>query len=131
MLLPHISPLRADYQATIIVGVSETIEDAAALDVTGAHESGFGWDYERCEKHGDGGDGLYGLGVGYLNHACGPPEEQAAWALHALRDKGWPSRPIRAFRGYLGAKSDLWPEAKARLSLMTLTAERIKCACCL
>jgi hypothetical protein len=47
-----------------------------------------------------------------------------------MRDKGWPGRPLRAFRGYLGARSDDWPEARARLSLWTLTLERMRCMCC-
>jgi hypothetical protein len=129
-LVPNLDPVRADYHAIIIAGVASDMPEAAALVVNGAHESGFGWDYERCAMHGHGGEGLYGLGVGYERFACGPPEVQARGAVIALRDKGWPARPLRAFRGYLGARSDNWPEARARLALWTVTLERMRCMCC-
>jgi hypothetical protein len=128
-LLPRLDPVRAEYQATVIAGVASDPAEAAALVVTGAHESGFGWGYESCREHGDGGEGLYGLGVGYERFACEAPEVQARGAVLALRDKGWPARPLRAFRGYLGARSDEWPEARARVSLWTLTLERMRCMC--
>jgi len=129
-LVPRLDPVRAEYQATIIASVAMDDAEGAALVVNGAHESGFGWDYETCRLHGDGGDGLYGLGVGYERFACASPEVQARGAARALRDKGWPARPLRAFRGYLGARSDNWPEARERLSLWTLTLERMRCMCC-
>jgi hypothetical protein len=128
-LVPHLDPVRADYHAAIVAGVAADDAEAVALIVNGAHESGFGWDYETCRAHGDGGEGLYGLGVGYERFACAPPEVQARGAVIALREKGWPARPLRAFRGYLGARSDNWPEARARLSLWTLTLERMRCMC--
>lgn len=128
-LMPRTDPVRADYHATVIASVCQDDAEAAALVVTGAHESGFGWDYETCRAHGDGGEGLYGLGVGYQPFACAAPEVQARGAVTALRDKGWPARPLRAFRGYLGARSDDWPEARARLSLWVLTLERMRCMC--
>ena len=128
-LMPRTDPIRAEYQATVIASVVADEAEGAALVVTAAHESGFGWDYETCRAHGDGGDGLYGLGFGYESFACGSPEVQARGAVRALRDKGWPARPLRAFRGYLGAPSDNWPEAKARLSLWVITLERMRCMC--
>lgn len=129
-LVPGLDPVRAEYHGAIIAAVAGDESTAAALVVTGAHESGFGWKYEICEKHGDGGDGIYGLGVGYEAYACAPPEVQARVAVRALHDKGWPDRPLRAFRGYLGATSDTYPEARERLSLWTLTLERVRCMCC-
>lgn len=128
-LMPRTDPVRAEYHATVIASVAADEAEAAALVVTGAHESGFGWDYETCRLHGDGGDGVYGLGFGYERFACAPPEVQARGAVKALRDKGWPARPLRAFRGYLGARSDDWPEARARLSLWVITLERMRCMC--
>jgi len=128
-LLPHTDPVRAEYQASIIARVAADDAEGAALVVNGARESGFGRAYETCRLHGDGGDGIYGLGFGYERFACGPPEVQARGAVKALRDKGFPDRPLRAFRGYLGARSDDWPEARARLSLWTLTLERMRCMC--
>ena len=128
-LVPHLDPARAESQAAIIGMLAMTVEDAATAVVNGAHESGFGVDYERCVLRGDGGDGLYGLGVGYQEYACAAPEVQTRMALKAMHDKGFPEKPLRAFRGYLGAHSDRWPEARARLSLWILTVERIKCAC--
>jgi hypothetical protein len=130
-LVPRLDPVRAEYHAAIIASVAADMSEGAALVVTGAHESGFLWDFETCRIHGDGGDGIYGLGVGYQRFACAAPEVQARGAVKALRDKGWPARPIKAFRGYLGARSDDWPEARARLSLWTLTLERMRCMCCL
>lgn len=131
MLLPGMSSVRAERHARLILAVAADENDAAALAVTGAHESGFLKGHEVCRLHGIGGDGLYGLGVGYQKSACRSAEVQTQTAMRALREKGFPSRPIKAFRGYLGAHSDKWPEARERLSLWTLTAERIKCACCI
>lgn len=128
-LVPGLDPARAEYHGTLTASFVRDEAEAAALVVNGAHESGFGWDYERCFAHGDGGDGTYGLGVGYQEFACAAPEVQTRAAVKAMRDKGFPGRPLRAFRGYLGAKSDHWPEARIRLSLWTLTTERIRCAC--
>jgi len=108
-LVPHLDPARAESQAAIIGMLAMTVEDAATAVVNGAHESGFG--------------------VGYQEYACAAPEVQTRMALKAMHDKGFPEKPLRAFRGYLGAHSDRWPEARARLSLWILTVERIKCAC--
>lgn len=131
VLVPRLDPLRAEYHATIIARVAGDEATAAALVVSGARESGFGWEYETCREHGIGGDGDYGLGRGYQEFACAPPEVQARGAVKALRDKGLAEGPLRAFRGYLGARSDDWPEARRRLSLWTLTLERMRCMCCL
>jgi len=128
-LMPRTDPARAVRQATIIASVTADDAEAAALVVTGARESGFGRDYETCRLHGDGGDGIFGLGFGYERFACKAAEVQARGAVKALRDKGWPDRPLRAFRGYLGALSDDWPEARARLALWTITLERMRCLC--
>lgn len=128
-LVPATDPARAEYHATVIASVAADDAEAAALVVTGAHESGFLRAFETCRVHGDGGDGIYGLGFGYERFACAPVKVQARGAVKALRDKGWPDRPLRAFRGYLGALSDDWPEARARLALWTLTLERMRCMC--
>lgn len=128
-LVPRLDPVRAEYHAAIIVGVAADEAEAVAIAVNGAHESGFGWAYETCRLHGVGGDGVYGLGVGYERFACEAPEVQARGAVLAMHDKGWPARPLRAFRGYLGARSDDWPEARARLALWVLTLERMRCMC--
>lgn len=125
-LVPQLDPVRAEYHAAIIASVAATESEAAAMVVNGAHESAFLWGFEICEFHGKGGEGIYGLGVGYEAFQCGPPETQARGSVKAMRDKGFPARPLRAFQGYLGAAV---PEARVRLALWTITAERIRCAC--
>jgi hypothetical protein len=128
-LVPRLDPVRAEYHATAIASVARDEAEAVAMAVNGAHESGFGRGYESCRLHGDGGEGVYGLGIGYERYACGPIEVQARGAVKALRDKGWPANRLRAFRGYLGARSDNWPEVRVRLALWVLTLERMRCMC--
>lgn len=129
MMLPTVPPERVQFHADIIARVCSNVGEASALSVTYARESGGDWDVERCAIDGIGGMGGYQLGVGYEKYACASPEVQAVGARKALFDKGWPN-PLKAFRGYLGARGAS-VEAKTRLSLWTVTTARISCACCL
>jgi hypothetical protein len=129
-LLPQLSPAVAERHGAVIAFAAHDEAEAAALVVTGYRETGFEWLYENCSKLGDGGMGTYGLGVGYGADACASPERQVRGALLALHNGGFPERPRRAFARYLGS-SERWPEARERLSLWVVTAERIKCSCSL
>lgn len=125
--LQNVSAKTATRFAKDIYETTSSEDDAAALIVIAHRESNFSL---RCVK-GIGGKGSYGLGYGYERWACRSSKIQAVMALQALYDKGWSYDEHWGFRGYLGARSDTWPEIGVRMKLWTLTYERIRCACSL
>ena len=124
-LRPALAVPTARRFAVNILETTSDENDAAALIVTAYRESRFSL---TCVL-GIGGKGPYGLGVGYERYACKSTKIQTVMSLQALYDKGWSSDERRGFRGYLGARSDEWPEIGIRMRLWTLTVERIRCGC--
>jgi hypothetical protein len=127
VLRPLTPPLHVERISHAIYSASTDENDAAALVVTAIRES----DAHIGCIEGIGGRGTFGLGFGYMWAACGPLKIQAQTALQALHDKGAPYNWRGAFRGYLGARSDHWPEIRIRYVLWLETADRIRCACSL
>lgn len=128
-LLPKLPPARATSRAEAIARVSSTVDEAAALAVTFARESSGDWGVESCSVAGMGGAmGAYQLSNDYAAFACGSFELQSTGALKALRDKGFGTSPLKAFRGYTGAVLH-GSEARVRLALWTVARAQIDCAC--
>lgn len=124
-LRPSLAPELARRHADVIYETTSDEADAAMLIVTAYRETRF---KVGCIV-GLGGWGTYGLGVGYRHWSCSTLKIQAVMSLQALYDKGWASDELKGIRGYLGAKSDVWPEIGVRVRLWNETRARISCGC--
>jgi len=130
-LSPTTSTPRAEYlDGVIAAAAGDDVDASAALVVTLVREGGLDRRVELCDVEGLDGLGAFGLNpAGWGRRtACGPARAQARTALHALELAGWPSA-ARAFKGYLGARTEQHHEVRARVALLTRTRPMLACAC--
>lgn len=126
-LQPHLKTNAAERYSRAILETTHDASDAAALIVTAHRESSFSL---VCVE-GIGGRGGFGLGKGYSHWACSTLKIQSVMAMQAFYDKGWPYNERGAFKRYLGATRNDWPEIDVRMRLWQLTRARLDCGCSL